>query len=513
MTLPGDVTLLHTGSLQAVVDAVRKGQAEIGFVRTGLLEELAAQGALAAGELRVLNPQRLADYPFQLSTRLYPEWPLVALPHVDRGVGRRLTAALLRMGPNDPEMVAAGLAGFDTPADYLPVEQLARTLRMPPYEKMPPVPLHDVLAQHQVGLLFGLVASAAVLGLLLLLARRNRMLIAGNRQLQQSRRLLQTVIDTAPIRVFWKDRSLRFMGANLGFAQDQGLASAEQVIGKDDHALANAEQASRHQADDRQVMSSGLPMLGFEVRTVSHDGQPRWLRASKVPLRDDTGDLFGVLGIYEDVSDLRRREQQVLETRNQLQATLDALPDLMFEIDFDGVYQSAHSPRSELLAAPADSLIGRRLSEVVPPEVERLCHHAMQQALQVGSCSGLTYPLDLAGGRCWFELSVARKAMPEGAVPRFIFISRDITARKAAEDELQRHRHDLEALVAERTTELVAARDAAEDASRAKSAFLANMSHEIRTPLNAVIGMAHLLRRSDLTAQQQGWLQSLSGAG
>ena len=513
LSLPDDAKVVPVANAAEAVAAVRQGRADAGFARAGVLEDLIARGRLKPGELTVVNEQRLSGYPFSLSTRLYPEWPAVALPTLDPTTVRRLAATLLAIDPDHPALKALGLAGFDPPADYLPVEQLSRALGQPPYDVAAPVRLRDLYRQYRPTIVLALLAAGAVVALLVLLARRNRLLIAGNRQLHQSRQLLQTVIDTAPVRVFWKDRSLRFLGANRGFAQDQGLPSADQVIGKDDFALVDEAQARRHQSDDRRVLDSGQPLLGFDVQTVGAEGQPLWLRASKVPLRDDTGDVFGVLGIYEDVSDLRQREQQVLETRNQLQATLDALPDLMFEIDLDGVYQGAHSPRSDLLAAPIDSLIGRRVDDVLPPDVVALCHQAMQQALHLGHCDGLTYPLDLQGGRRWFELSVARKAMPDGAVPRFIFIARDITARKEAESELQRHRHDLEALVAARTSELVAARDAAEDASRAKSAFLANMSHEIRTPLNAVIGMAHLLRRSELTAQQQGWLQSLSGAG
>ena len=188
--------------------------------------------------------------------------------------------------------------------------------------------------------------------------------------LARTHALLRDVIDTAPIRVFWKDRESRYLGCNPVFACDAGKHDPTELIGLDDYSMGWAPQAELYRADDQAVMRSGQPRLNYEEPQRTPDGKTIWLRTSKVPLRDAEGNVVGVLGIYED-----------------------------------------------------------------------------------------------------------------------------ITARRDAEAELQRHRLHLEELVLERTADLTEAKIAAEAANRAKSAFLANMSHELRTPMNGVMGMIELAKR------------------
>ncbi|MFO1267630.1 MAG: EAL domain-containing protein [Rubrivivax sp.] len=104
----------------------------------------------------------------------------------------------------------------------------------------------------------------------------------------------------------------------------------------------------------------------------------------------------------------------------------------------DGRYLDCRAPRGDLLAAPAASLLGKTVSEVLPPAAAEVCMAALHTALERGSAGGQQFELPLARGSHWFELSVSRKAVTDGSKPRFIVLSRDITERKEAESHIAR---------------------------------------------------------------------------
>ncbi|WP_404418810.1 EAL domain-containing protein [Marinospirillum sp.] len=144
------------------VTAVLKGQADAGFVRTGVLEALQAEGRLDLNKLRILNPQTDRGFPLHLSTHLYPEWPFVALAKVDDDISRRIAAALLMLKADSSVAQAAHIQGFAIPADYAPVEDLARALRLPPYDQPFQLTFADIWAQWKHWALI-LLSSLAVL--------------------------------------------------------------------------------------------------------------------------------------------------------------------------------------------------------------------------------------------------------------------------------------------------------------------------------------------------------------
>ena len=130
-------------------------------------------------------------------------------------------------------------------------------------------------------------------------------------EIRKQKDLLNSIIQHAPIRVFWKDRESRYVGCNAQFAHDAGLENPDDVIGKTDFDMAWRDQAELYRADDQSVMETGLSKLDFEEPQTTADGRTVWLSTSKVPLRDENKKIFGLLGIYADITARKQAEEQI----------------------------------------------------------------------------------------------------------------------------------------------------------------------------------------------------------
>ena len=137
-----------------------------------------------------------------------------------------------------------------------------------------------------------------------------------------------------------------------------------------------------------------------------------------------------------DITARKRVKNQLIATKDLLQATLDAIPDLLFEVGLDGRIFDYHCHRTDLLAVPPDVFMGKTFSEVLPPAAAQICLSALREAAEQGWSAGARYALRLPQGECWFELSIS--VMPrQDQDSHFIVVSRDITKRKLTETRIE----------------------------------------------------------------------------
>jgi PAS domain S-box-containing protein len=168
---------------------------------------------------------------------------------------------------------------------------------------------------------------------------------------KEANNFLQLVLDTIPVRLFWKDLSLHYLGCNRLFAQDAGLNSSEKLIGSDDYTLGWKEQADQYRADDLDVMASGNPKLNYEEPQTTPEGRHITLLTSKVPIRDSNNRIIGLLGTYEDITQRKQIE-------DEREATIEFL---RFINDSRGMEELIHEATAYIQKLTGCDAVGIRL--------------------------------------------------------------------------------------------------------------------------------------------------------
>ncbi|RMG33025.1 MAG: PAS domain S-box protein [Planctomycetota bacterium] len=260
--------------------------------------------------------------------------------------------------------------------------------------------------------------------------------------------------------------------------------------------------------------------LDQTFRLLRPDGTIRWVRNIAFPVTDGTGRVHRIAGITRDITDTIEHKQALHMVNQRLQrksvflhTLLDSAHQAIIATDQQGTITIFNRGAECLLGIPAPQVCGRRkLDELIDPRALEAWSRQLQRELGQpvrGGFDILTAKLrqhDVDTRECTFLdangrpipvlLSVSPVTTDDGTLTGYLGVAQDIRERKQWEAELR------------------AAKEAAEQASTAKSSFLAQMSHEIRTPLTAILGFADVLARGLGTpAQRSSYVETIRSAG
>jgi PAS domain S-box-containing protein len=173
-------------------------------------------------------------------------------------------------------------------------------------------------------------------------------------------------------------------------------------------------------------------------RMRSRDGQWRWF-ADRISVfkRHEDGRLLQILGAATDITRRKQAEMALRQIQEQLRATLEALPDILFEVDLTGRIHDYRAPKPELFSVAPCDMVGKTIGKILPKEAAETVYHAMQEAFEKGRHSGALVQINTLEGLNWFELSIAAKKDCKVDEGRLIVLARDITPRKKAQDALR----------------------------------------------------------------------------
>ncbi|MEM9191635.1 MAG: ATP-binding protein [Myxococcota bacterium] len=183
--------------------------------------------------------------------------------------------------------------------------------------------------------------------------------------------VLRALCEALPQRVFWKDRSSTYLGGNTHVARDCGYDSYRDFPGKRDHDHFPKEQADFFIQCDKEVMDQGEPLLAIEEPQKRPDGSTSWLLTNKVPLRDDRGEVVGLLGTYIDVTEEKRTNERLKEALVQAKVS-EAKSDFLTAV--------SHELRTPLtlVLGPLTSLLAEPLPANVRDPLQVIRRNALR---------------------------------------------------------------------------------------------------------------------------------------
>ncbi|MFM7786326.1 MAG: PhnD/SsuA/transferrin family substrate-binding protein, partial [Gammaproteobacteria bacterium] len=319
------------GGVGGLLEALRAGTADAVFLRSGVFEALAGNGRIGPGEFRVLAPRSAPDFPLAVSTPIYPEYVVFMMPSLARERAARVAGAILSMGFNPANGERAQVTGIDLPQDLHPVRELARTLRLPPYDVRASVDLLALAKEHLAVVLVMLALAAALVVIALALAVNQRRLRQVSAALAEKaereaegRRELRTLLDTLPDLVWVKDPEGHYTACNRAFWEFANLRE-DQIIGETMRVLLDGGTAKVFSAEDEEALGTSLPVRAQHWMPRRTDGKLLLLDTERVAIRDPEGNPTGVLGIARDITESYLARQELDQRLRQLSCLYDVL--------------------------------------------------------------------------------------------------------------------------------------------------------------------------------------------
>lgn len=429
-----DIEFLEVGNPHdKVIEAVAQGHADAGFVRSGILEAMRAEGSALVDQLEVIEPYTVAGFPFAISTQLYPEWAVVALPHVDHRTARRLASALLSLEHDHPAAQSAGIYGFTIPEDYRPVEEAMVALRVPPFENAPNVSWGEFYDQHHTSANLGFILGVLVLGVSLWFVWLNRHLSNAKSEVDRLNKRFAYIADNVPGVIYqfrqradgfayfeWASNKIRDI---YGFSAQNVVKDASRVfsvIHPDD--LPVLQNSIKQSADTLQAW--------HKTYRVNHpDKGMIWLEGSSTPIRDSDGSTIWT-GFIQDITEIQAGRESLVLTA----AVFNSSSDSMLILDQNGLVTSINPAFSKMTGYMNSDFLGRPIDSLFALAEETW-------TISPGHRHGEALWKTAEGRELPVLLSLSPVENSGTLVLHYIVAARDITDMKVHQAELQQLAH------------------------------------------------------------------------
>ena len=286
----------------------------------------------------------------------------------------------------------------------------------------------------------------ALEGLILDISDRKR----AEQQLQTERTMLRTLIDNIPEKIYSKDLACRKTLANMAEIQSLNCTSESEVVGKDDFAFFSTEFAEKFQADDKEILKTGVSKLNYEELVVDKNGKSRWMLSSKIPLLDEQQNIIGLIGISRNITSQKEYEETLTNERLLLRTIIDNIPDSIYTKNASLQKTLANKAEVKLMGVNSeDDVLEKDDYSFYPKELADVFAADDRKIIETGAPllfkEELMYDKD--GNKRWILTSKIPLRDKNNNVTGIVGVSRDITENKQYAELIQNERILLRAVI------------------------------------------------------------------
>ena len=342
----------------AVVQAVLDKQVDAGVVRTDTLERMAKEGKISLKDFRVVGPRDAEDFPFRLSTRLYPEWPIAKVKHVSNDLAKAVATALIQMPQDSPAANSANIDGWTIPENYQPVHDILRMMALSPYENFGEVSLTAVVRTYRYWLMgFGLgILILVVLGARIV--RLNRALGLWQADLQQSEERFKGTFEQAAVGMVHCTPEGGLVLANKKLCEMSGFSEYElRQLNVND--LTDPDDLPEELLLFDRLRRGEIPHFSVQKRIIRKDGKRRWVQQTVSCLRDDAGELKSLVAVVDDIEKTKELERSIDHEQKQRDMILNIAGDGILGLDSEGRHTFVNLAAARMLGWEVSDMLGQ----------------------------------------------------------------------------------------------------------------------------------------------------------